>query len=135
LGFDTEITDLISPEVLMPAVGQGAIAIEIRNSDMRSKDLLAMINSQPAWEETMAERAFLAELEGGCQVPVACLARVYDQEIRVHGLVASLDGKIVFKDHLVADRSNVMKAGQMLAERLLNQGAGAILEEIRKTIS
>lgn len=131
LGFEHTISEIINIDKMLPAVGQGAIAVEIREGDSQTKQLLDEINDQRCWLETTAERAFLAQLEGGCQVPVACQARVIDNQVQIQGLVSSLDGKKVFKAAAACKFAEVEETGRDLALQLLKAGAADILEEIR----
>lgn len=131
LGFEHFIKEIIAVDKIMPAVGQGAIAIEIRADDLRTSQLIREINDENCCLETTAERAFLAELEGGCQVPVACLARVEDKQLRIAGLVASLDGSQVHSASMVCEFTEIVAAGRQLAGQLLEAGAARILEEIK----
>lgn len=131
LGFEHLISEIIAVDIMMPAVGQGAIAIEIREDDLRTRQILAAVNDERCWLETTAERAFLARLEGGCQVPVACLAQVVEQRLMMSGLVSSLDGKQVFRASAECDFNQIVTTGRQLAEQLLEAGAASVLEEIK----
>lgn len=148
LGFMDSISQIIPVEQILPAVGQGAVAVEIRQDDEPVRRILESINDTECWLETSTERAFLAELEGGCQVPIACLARVADRKVFIEGLVAALDGSQVYNEtaeiELAFDNESmtefsgwqeavqqVREAGQGLAASLLRAGAGQILEEIK----
>lgn len=131
LGFEHTISEIIAPDKMLPAVGQGAIAVEIREGDSKTKQLLDLINDQQCWLETAAERAFLAQLEGGCQVPVACQARVMESQVQIQGLVSSLDGRKVFKAATSCEFEKVEETGKSLAVQLLEAGGAEILEEIR----
>ncbi|HWQ76771.1 MAG TPA: hydroxymethylbilane synthase [Syntrophomonas sp.] len=133
LGFENYIKEIINAGDILPAVGQGAVAVEVRADDEEILRRLATINDRNTWLETAAERAFLARLEGGCQVPIACLARREEQRIKIDGLVASLDGSRMFKASAACDCDwdDARNEGKQLAERLLDMGAGRILDEIR----
>ncbi|HHW60416.1 MAG TPA: hydroxymethylbilane synthase [Syntrophomonadaceae bacterium] len=133
LGYESFISENIPYDIMLPAVGQGAIAIEIRSDDPITLDYLASIHDPTTEMETTAERAFLKELEGGCQIPVACLATRTGEEISIQGLVASLDGTQVYRDSLScpATVEDAEQAGQKLARHLNYMGAEAILREIR----
>lgn len=131
LGFDHFISEIIETDKIMPAVGQGAVAIEIRADDIRTSKLLRQINDENCCLETTAERAFLAELGGGCQVPVACLARVVEKRLTMTGLVASLDGSQVYRAAADCDFTEIAAAGRQLARQLLQAGAAEILAEIK----
>ncbi len=148
LGFEEHISEIITMDQILPAVGQGAIAVEIRQDDEKTLQLIKTINDTDACLETTAERAFLAVLEGGCQVPVACLTRVVEQRLVIEGLVSSLDGSQVYKGNAECDltskdrrmsqcqeepgaMSQAEEIGRKLAQQLLEAGAGKILQEIR----
>jgi hydroxymethylbilane synthase len=131
LGFEAFIKEIIATEDILPAVGQGAVAIELRADDKETFRLVQTINDYDTWVETTAERAFLARLEGGCQVPVACLARKEEGHLKINGLVASLDGSRVYRAAMECGFDDVASNGRQLAEQLLAMGAGQILDEIR----
>ncbi len=132
LGFTDQISEIIAMDQMLPAVGQGAIALELRSDDYSFVDLIRPINHVPTQLETMAERAFLGKLEGGCQVPLAALARVEDDILTIEGLVASMDGRRVIKDILKGSLDQAQAIGTDLAQMLLNRGAQCILAEIRQ---
>ena len=132
LKLDQYITEIIDPEVVMPAVAQGAIAIEIRQNDPEVMEILQAFNHQPTWTAILAERAFLRTLEGGCQVPLGCYSQIENNSITLHGFVASIDGKEFLKDTATGTIDNPEKCGKDLALKLLNRGAGVILDEIKK---
>jgi hydroxymethylbilane synthase len=114
---------------LLPAVGQGALAIECRTSDAELKTLLNTINHQETAVTVRAERAFLKRLNGGCQVPIAAYCeRGADGLLHLQGLVASVDGKKVLKSRGTGDDPVVL--GTQIAEDLLDRGAAKILSEL-----
>ncbi|MBP1760701.1 MAG: hydroxymethylbilane synthase [Firmicutes bacterium] len=131
LGYEKFIREIIAAEDILPAVGQGAVAIELRADDKETCRLVQTINDQNTWLETTVERAFLARLEGGCQVPIACLAKKEEDHLKINGLIASLDGSRVYKAAMECGFNDVAKSGCQLAEQLLAMGAGQILDEIR----
>ena len=130
LGWEKEITEYIDPEVLLPAVGQGALGIECRREDARIHALIRPLNDPNTEIAVIAERAVLQRLEGGCQVPLAAHAVLSGDRLRLRALVASLDGKRVLRGEESGWPDQAREVGIRLAERLLDQGAGAILEEI-----
>jgi hydroxymethylbilane synthase len=132
LGFVGSISEIISADLVLPAVGQGAVAVEIRADDYETGESVSAINDPDSFTETLAERAFLATLEGGCQVPIASLARIKGQEIQMEGLVTSLDGQRVIRGEMAGNAQNAEQIGRKLALSLLDKGAGIILEEIRR---
>jgi hydroxymethylbilane synthase len=131
LGYEKYIREIIAEEDILPAVGQGAVAIELRADDKETFRLVQTINDNNTWLETSAERAFLARLEGGCQVPIACLAKKEEHHLKIHGLIAALDGSKMYKASKECGFEDVASSGRELAEQLLAMGAGQILDEIR----
>ncbi len=134
LGLDDNISELIDPEMLLPAVGQGAIAIECRN-DNDILEILKVINHGPTMHAVKAERAFLNEIQGGCQVPVGAIARIVGNSLVIDGFVASLDGKEYIKESLTGNIKDAQDIGKGLAQNIVAQGGASILEEVRKKIN
>lgn len=132
LGFAEHISDMIPFDIILPAVGQGAIAIEIREKDYKTRKLLQKINDPTTLIEVLAERAFLKELQGGCQVPIASLAKMQANQLQIHGLIASLDGKELYMAVEEGMERDAEIMGRNLAKRLLDRGAGRILAEIKQ---
>ncbi len=132
LELDKYITEIIEPEVIIPATSQGAIAIESRINDPRIDAYLKEINSTETWNAIDAERAFLRNVEGGCQVPVGCYTKFDNDTISITGFVASVDGT----EYLQGTESGLIKDGEAigikLAENLIAKGAKEILADIRK---
>lgn len=133
LGFEDKISDFLPHDVILPAVGQGAIAVEIREGDCSNLDLARRINHDSTDWATRTERSFLRVLEGGCQVPIGCYAQVRGESIIVEGLIASLDGRQVFRGSIQGKCQEADLIGQQLAHDLLQKGAARILAEIRET--
>ncbi len=134
LGLGDRIAEAIEPGVIVPAVGQGALAIEARAGDARMKALLEALEHRPTRLATSAERAFLARLEGGCQVPVGALATLRGDTLTLEGIVADVDGRASVRGNASAAVSNVADAaalGTRLAEQLLARGADGILGRVR----
>ena len=132
LGMEGAISEILSCEVILPAVGQGVIAIETRSDDSEILSLLEAINDKNAYLSCKAERAFLQGLEGGCQVPIASLATVNNDKILLQGLIAALDGSEVIKSCNEGSCREAELVGQQLAITLLDRGAGRILNDIRR---
>lgn len=130
LGLTDFVTQVLPADLMVPAPGQGAIAIEARTGDAGMQALLVKIHDAPAGCEVAAERAFLRRLQGGCQVPVGCLAQAEGDGITVTGLIASLDGRKVFKDNCQGSAGDAEQLGAGLAERLLAAGADSVLREL-----
>lgn len=133
LGLENYITEILEPEVVMPAVSQGAIAIETRLNDPRVDALMEKVNHLPTWNAVTAERAFLSHLEGGCQVPLGCYSKVENGTLKLSGFVASIDGKQFIEENISGEIENGAKLGVQLAEIMLDKGAGQILNQIKST--
>lgn len=130
LGLSNRIKSSILPEICLPAVGQGAVGIETRINDVDTINMIKKISHQNTEICIAAERAFNNKLQGGCQVPIAAYATITGEMIKIIGLVASLDGKIVLKDELVGAIADNVILGEQLAQKLINRGADKILAEI-----
>jgi hydroxymethylbilane synthase len=115
--------------LMLPAVGQGALAVEVRESDEEVRTLVQPLNHSPTERAVSAERAFLSALGGGCTVPVAAHAAVADGRLDIEGLVATLNGKRVIRDSLSGPPLQAEDIGRRLADRMLSQGAAQILPE------
>jgi hydroxymethylbilane synthase len=131
LGLADRITEYLPPEVMLPAVGQGALCIETRTDDPVIAPLIAPLNHTDTRWAVLAERAFLTRLEGGCQVPIAGHAVLDGEYLRLTGLVADLDGNAMVRQTLTGPAENAETIGLTLAEQLLAQGAGAILDRLQ----
>ncbi|HEX6747865.1 MAG TPA: hydroxymethylbilane synthase [Longimicrobium sp.] len=139
LGWEPRIAGYLDPAEWLPAVGQGALAVVARAGDERMRALLAGFDDPHTRACTTAERAFLAALEGGCQIPIGALASVDDEGLTLHGLVADVEGEQVLRDSefIAIDEFDIESGddaavvGRRLAARLLEMGAGEILARIR----
>ncbi|MFZ1081324.1 MAG: hydroxymethylbilane synthase [Candidatus Kryptoniota bacterium] len=129
LGMADKITEILEPETMLPAVGQGIIAVEAREDDKEMNQLLEGFNNSDSETAALAERTFLWRLEGGCQVPIGVYTSI--KEKKLTGMVASLDGENLIKDSVQFDKNEPVKCGTTLAEKLLSLGADKILDEIR----
>lgn len=136
LGWQTRISEYLPADAFLPAVGQGALALECRADDAPLLELLALIHDPVTAAETTAERAFLARLDGNCQVPIGAHARAAAREaggtadaappsVRLAGLIGEPDGSVLLRDALAGD--DPAETGRRLAERLLARGGEAIL--------
>ncbi len=131
VGWDPKIvTEFLEPEVCLPAIGQGALALECREDDQELIDLIQQINDEYTEKTVKSERKLLSMLEGSCQVPVAGYAIMKDDEVEVRGLVASSDGKTVLQSKRVS--KDPIEAGRLAAEDLISQGALEIVAEAKK---
>jgi len=134
MGWADRIAEILSPDTCLPAVGQGAIGIEVRKADNEVLDLVGKLNDEETQICVMAERALMKRLEGGCQVPIGALARIENGKFNMSAIVASLDGKKLVRDTIQGDPSEANALGLELAENLLMNGAAEILAEIRQTV-
>ena len=130
LGWDQEVTEYLSVDVSLPAIGQGSLGLEGRKDDVFVRDLVARLEHRPTRLAVTAERALLTRLEGGCQVPIAGYATLQGDTLTLKGLVASVDGKRYIRQSLTGSAGEAGLIGTRLAEQLLEGGAGPILQEI-----
>lgn len=130
LGHGDRITALIPPDVCLPAVGQGALAIEARTADDEVRSMLEFLNDLPTKQSTDAERAFLGLLEGGCQVPIGVHADVADEQIKIEAIIAALDGSTVLRDTITGKAEDAVALGQQLGKKMLAAGGQEILAAI-----
>lgn len=130
LGRAGEITDLLPPATMLPAIGQGALGLEFREDDREMRTLLTFLDDPASRVAVAAERAFLARLEGGCQVPIAAYGQVQDGEVVLDGLIGDLTGRRLFREQVRGPISQATSLGQHLAERLLARGGAQILSEV-----
>ena len=133
LAWAHEITEYLDPSVSLPAIGQGALGIEGRSDDQFVRSVLDRLNDRATATTVTAERAFLARLEGGCQVPIAAYATLFDGQVMLDGLVAGVDGKTVLRDRIQGSSQDTHALGVQLAERLLARGGDKILRDIYGT--
>ncbi len=131
LGFGDRITQLLPRKYLLPAVGQGALAIETRSEDGEVRGIVAFLDDGDTRACACAERAFLAKVEGGCQVPVGVYAEPNnDNSLSVEAVIASLDGKRIYRDQVSGSREDGEILGRNLAAELLDMGGRDILHEL-----
>jgi hydroxymethylbilane synthase len=127
LGLAERITAAIATDEMLPAVGQGAVAIEARNDSKFALESIAKLNHNTTRIACLAERALLRSLGGGCQLPIAAHAVVNGDELLLEGLVASQDGTRILRDFLKGPSKKAEELGANLAERLISLGANALL--------
>ncbi len=130
LGFDERIKNYLEPEQSLPAIGQGAIGIETRESDEVVKDLLAPLADADTTKRVLAERAMNETLNGGCQVPLAGYAVLEGDQLYMRGLVGEPDGSKVLRAERRAPADDAVALGVQIANDLLDQGAGEILAKL-----
>jgi hydroxymethylbilane synthase len=131
IGTQDMIMDYLPAESFTPAVGQGALAIEVRSNDSLANTLTSSINSERDWQSVTAEREFLRCLGGGCRAPIAALGYVNSGKLYLEGMVAQREGRKILRAKIETESNNPLKAGQSLAQKLLDMGAAALLERMR----
>lgn len=132
LGLSQRISEVLSPEVCMPAVGQGAIAVQCRLKDTEAADIVAPLDDAETRTAIIAERALLGALQGGCQVPLGAWARIERGELLLEACVCSADGVQYVKQRATAQPDQAAQLGEHMARLLIEAGAQAILEEVSK---
>jgi hydroxymethylbilane synthase len=132
LGLGQRISEILSPEVSMPAVGQGAIAVECRLKDTEVGDLLAPLDDAETRTAIIAERALLGAMHGGCQVPMGAWGRIERGELVLEACVCSVDGVQYVKQRATAPPDQAAQLGEHLARLLIEAGAQSILEEVSR---
>jgi hydroxymethylbilane synthase len=130
LGFEDRIRARLAPEESLPAVGQGAVCIECRSNDARTRALLAPLDHRETRICVSAERALNAALEGGCQVPIAAYAELTGEALRLRALVGDPDGSRVIRGERRGAAADAEHIGRELAQELLGRGARAILDKV-----
>jgi len=130
LGLADRITQILDESVMLPAVGQGALCIETRDKDPRIASVVAALDDLPTRKVVMGERAFLNRLEGGCQVPIAGHGHIDENGYTITGLVCDVDGSHQIKQARTGPDTRSEQIGLELAEALLAEGAGEILERL-----
>jgi len=130
LGWSQRITEILSPDLCMPAVGQGAIAVETRLKDTEAADALAKLDDAETRTAIIAERALLGALHGGCQVPIGGWARIERGELVLEACVCSVDGLLYVKQRATAPPEQAAQLGEHMARLLMEAGAQSILEEV-----
>ncbi|WP_333653833.1 hydroxymethylbilane synthase [Dissulfurispira sp.] len=130
LGWSERITEVLPPEISLPAIGQGAVGIECRIKDEFINNLIAPLNHLETSICVRAERAFLKKLEGGCQVPIAAYARLIDGRVVMDGLVGSVSGDRIVEGRIEGTPNDAENLGIKLAKDLLSRGAKEILDEV-----
>ncbi|MGA9363214.1 MAG: hydroxymethylbilane synthase [Bacteroidota bacterium] len=134
LNMTDRITETIPTDIILPAVGQGAIAVEVRARDRPIMSLVATVNHEPSAIAARAERILLECLEGGCQVPIGAYARTMDGVFMMDALIGSLDGKRVIRSTIHGDPSQAETLAKTLARTLLKSGGDRILKDIRTEV-
>lgn len=130
LGRVDRVTEFLSPELCLPAIGQGALAIQVRGEDRAVAETVAVLEHPPTRAATVAERAFLLAVGGGCQLPMAALCQGEGGQLVMDALVASPDGSRVIRGKLTGPVGDAEGLGRRLYSRLESQGAAELLREV-----
>ncbi len=130
MGWGAKATQFIPPELIVPAVGQGALAVEVREGDNETKSVLSFLDDEDSRLAVTAERAFLKVFGGGCQLPIAAHAERRGADVVLTGLVGNLDGSIIVRDRVSGPAPGCEALGRELAARILADGGREILEEV-----
>lgn len=128
LGLEKHATEFLSTDLMLPAVGQGALAVQCRDEDTETKDLLSNIDHKETRRAVAAERAFARRLGADCRTPIAAYAQAESGELAIDGMVASQNGRLTVRSRIVSKDPDPEKVGVELADALLNKGAAIILE-------
>ncbi|MCG8581833.1 MAG: hydroxymethylbilane synthase [Bacteroidales bacterium] len=131
LGYNDVITQLLEADYFVSACGQGAIAIEIRENDEAIDNIVKKLHCETSFQQITAERSFLNELEGGCQIPIGAYARVEDDNLHLLGLVAMPDGTKELRAELSGKACDSEEIGRKLAQQIAQSGGVEILEKVR----
>ncbi len=134
LGWTQRITEVLPFETILPAVGQGALAVEIRTDDKRMEEILHTVHHIPTAIAVTAERSFLRHLEGGCQIPIGAYGQVSGNALQLDAMIGSVDGKRIVRGTKNGETQGAERIGVELAKELLMHGGKEILEEIRHII-
>ncbi len=130
MGLIGEAAEIIPAHVMVPAPGQGIIAVECRDGERETLDLISKINHWETWAAGVSERAFLRRIGGDCNVPVGCHAEVEGDSLRVTGILASPDGTIVIRESSEDDVTEAEELGGRIAELILNRGGEKVLSAL-----
>lgn len=130
LGWDEHITEILPYELCLPAVGQGALAIESRSDDQEIRDILTVLNHAETRSAVAAERSFLREVEGSCQIPVGVYGTIQNGQLQVKAAILTTDGRKKVQDMITGEPEDAEQLGRILAVRMLNAGGREILAEL-----
>ncbi len=133
LKLSKSISSIISTDEMLPAVGQGALGIEIHENNKFAEEIIKSIHDENTYYAVMAERSFLRTLEGGCQVPIGAFGEVRSNGFYFDGLIGSLDGSLTFRKKVRGKKTDAEKIGKQMAKEMLRAGAKKILDEVYKS--
>jgi hydroxymethylbilane synthase len=130
LGLEKRITEFLPTKIMLPAIGQGALAIEARTGDTETLKVISLIEDKSTRRAVEAERGFARKLGANCRTPIAAYARVQDGRLAIEGMVSSGDGRMLLRSQLISENPEPETVGEQLAESLLSKGAGFVLEAV-----
>jgi hydroxymethylbilane synthase len=128
LGLEKYATEFLSTDIMLPAVGQGALAVQCREDDDEVRELLSQIDHESTRRAVEAERAFARKLGANCRTPIAAYARVESEGLAIDGLIAAASGRLLLRSRIISDNPSAERVGEELADALLKKGAAAVLE-------
>lgn len=132
LGMQSNITEMISPQMILPAVSQGIVGIECREDDMDTQEIINKINHDDTMLIAEAERTFLATVEGGCQIPVGCFSTLKENSYTLTAFISDPEGVTILKDEVSNTKEMANQTAKTLGTQLLQAGGKKILDDIRK---
>jgi hydroxymethylbilane synthase len=132
MNYTGQISQIIPFDIMLPAVGQGSLFIEIRRNDTRIQKIVSGIDDEQTGIAIEAERSLLAKLQGGCQVPIGAYAEIHGKEVSIEAIICTLDGDHAIRDRHSGHKDQAAKIGEELAQRMLENGGLKILHEVRK---
>ncbi|MCX7981515.1 MAG: hydroxymethylbilane synthase [Syntrophales bacterium] len=130
MGWVNRISCFIPPELMIPAVGQGILALEVRKNDEELKETLSCLNDHKTWIEATCERAFLRRLGGGCRLPLGAHAAITGDKITVNGFIGTPNGRALFRNEFRGPVKDAEELGRALAEDILSRGGKAIVDKM-----
>lgn len=133
MGWAGRVSQYLSVEFMLPAVGQGVLGLELRSLDDETREVVSFLNHETTWLEVGAERAFLKRLGGGCQLPIAAYGKRQGDQLWVRGLVGGMDGQVMLREEVSGPLTSGQALGETLADKILARGARELLEDVAKT--
>jgi hydroxymethylbilane synthase len=132
MGWAGSVSQYLSVEFMLPAVGQGVLGLELRSQDNETRGVAAFLNHETTWLEVGAERAFLKRLGGGCRLPIAAYGKIQGNQLLVRGLVGGMDGRVMLRDEVSGATTSGQALGETLADKILARGGRELLDEVAK---
>jgi hydroxymethylbilane synthase len=132
MGWTERVSQYLSVELMLPAVGQGVLGLELRSQDNDTREAAAFLNHETTWLEVGAERAFLKRLGGGCQLPIAAYGKIQGTLLQVRGLVGGMDGRVMLREEVSGPTTSGQALGEELADKILARGGRELLDEVSK---